>query len=65
VPTSLEKKVCLSSGRGLPGEGQSRKAVAGVRTTTETTKDGDKDMKTLDKYLGLDVHKDTTVVAVH
>jgi transposase len=31
---------------------------------TETTKNGDKHMKTLNKYVGLDVHKDTTVIAV-
>lgn len=29
-----------------------------------TTKNGDKHMKTKNKYVGLDVHKDTTVVAV-
>ena len=29
-----------------------------------TTKNGDKHMKTLNKYVGLDVHKDTTVIAV-
>jgi len=29
-----------------------------------TTQNGDKHMKTLDKYIGLDVHKDTTVIAV-
>jgi transposase len=38
--------------------------VAEGRTTTETTKNGDKHMKTLNKYVGLDVHKDTTVIAV-
>jgi hypothetical protein len=38
--------------------------VAGVRTTTETTKNGDKHMKKLNKYLGLGVHEDTTVIAV-
>ncbi len=30
----------------------------------QTTRNGDKHMRTLDKYVGLDVHKDTTVVAV-
>lgn len=30
----------------------------------QTTRYGDKHMKPLDKYVGLDVHKDTTVVAV-
>ncbi|MCW5547968.1 MAG: hypothetical protein KIT44_03310 [Opitutaceae bacterium] len=64
MPTPLEKKVCLSPERGLPGEGQSRKAVAGARTTTKTTQNGDKHMKTLNKYVGLDVHKDTTVIVV-
>jgi transposase len=39
-------------------------AVAEAQTTTETTKNGDKHMKTLNKYVGLDVHKDTTVIAV-
>jgi hypothetical protein len=39
-------------------------AVGGVRTTTETTKKGDKHMKRKNKYIGLDVHKDTTVIAV-
>jgi transposase len=29
-----------------------------------TTNNGDKHMKTLNKYVGLDVHKDTTVIAV-
>ena len=29
-----------------------------------TTRNGDKHMKTTDKYVGLDVHKDTTVIAV-
>ncbi len=29
-----------------------------------TTKNGDKHMKTKNKYVGLDVHKDTMVVAV-
>ena len=29
-----------------------------------TTRNGDKHMKTIDKYVGLDVHKDTTVIAV-
>ena len=29
-----------------------------------TTKNGDKHMKTTDKYVGLDVHKDTIVIAV-
>jgi len=29
-----------------------------------TTRNGDKHMKNLDKYVGLDVHKDTTVIAV-
>ena len=29
-----------------------------------TTKNGDKHMKTKNKYVGLDVHKDTRVVAV-
>ena len=29
-----------------------------------TTKHGDKHMKTTTKYVGLDVHKDTTVIAV-
>jgi len=38
--------------------------VAEVRTATKTTKNGDKHMKTLNKYVGLDVHKDTTVIAV-
>ena len=32
--------------------------------TTETTKNGDKHMKKLNKYVGLDVHKDTTVMAI-
>lgn len=38
--------------------------VAEVQTTTETTSNGDKHMKTTTKYVGLDVHKDTTVIAV-
>jgi hypothetical protein len=59
-----KNKVCLSPERGLPGEEQSRRAVAEARTTTEPTKNGDKHMKTLNKYVGLDVHKDTTVIAV-
>ena len=29
-----------------------------------TTKNGDKHMNKTDKYIGLDVHKDTTVIAV-
>src|SRR5476651_1135526 len=41
-----------------------RLGVAEVRTATKTTKNGDKHMKTKNKYVGLDVHKDTTVVAV-
>jgi transposase len=51
----------LSPERGLSGEGQSRRAVT---ESTITTKNGDKHMQTLDKYVGLDVHKDTTVIAV-
>ena len=38
--------------------------MAEGRTTTETTKNGDKHMKKLNKYVGLDVHKDTTVMAI-
>ena len=57
VRSGTEKIMCLSPKRGLPGEGQSRRAVAEERTTTETTKNGDKHMKTLNKYVGLDVHK--------
>ena len=30
----------------------------------QTTKNGDKPMKKLNKYAGLDVHQDTTVIAV-
>jgi len=37
---------------------------AGALTTTETTKNEDKHMRTKDKFVGLDVHKDTTVLAV-
>jgi hypothetical protein len=29
-----------------------------------TTRNGDQHMKTMTKYVGLDVHKDTTVIAV-
>jgi hypothetical protein len=64
VRREREQKVCLSPKRGLPDEGQSRRAVAEAQTTTETTKSGDKHMKTINKYVGLDVHKDTTVIAV-
>jgi transposase len=39
-------------------------AVAEVRTATKTTKNGDKHMKSINKYVGLDVHKDTITVAV-
>lgn len=38
--------------------------VAGGLATTETTKNEDKHMRTQDKFVGLDVHKDTTVVAL-
>ena len=38
--------------------------LAEVRTATKSTKNGDGHMKTKNKYVGLDVHKDTTVVAV-
>jgi transposase len=38
--------------------------VAEVGTTTETTKNGDKHMSTQNKYVGLDVHKDTTTIAI-
>lgn len=56
----------------LPGEGQSgegwhtapRRAAAGGATATKTTKDEDKCMATTDKYIGLDVHQDTAVIAV-
>jgi len=56
--------MCLSPGRGLPGKGQSRMAGAEVQTTTQTTKNGGKHMETTDKYVGLDVHKDTAVARV-
>jgi len=57
-------KVCLSPKRGLPGEGQSRLDVARGQTTTATTKYGDELMRSLNKYVVLDVHKDTRVIAV-
>jgi hypothetical protein len=38
--------------------------MAEVRTEAKTTRNADQHMKTTDKCVGLDVHKDTTVVAV-
>lgn len=41
-----------------------RIGVVEVRTVTKTTRTGDKHLKNLNKYVGLDVHKDTIPVAV-
>jgi transposase len=41
-----------------------RQEEGAVLETTETTRKGDKHMKTTDKYIGLDVHKDTIVIAI-
>ncbi len=38
--------------------------AAKERARTLTTRNGDKRIKTTDKYIGLDVHKDTTVITI-
>ena len=54
-------KVCLSPGtRVTPVREPIRMDVA----ASPTTKNGDKHMNKTDKYIGLDVHQDTTVIAV-
>ena len=54
-------KVCLSpSTRVTPVREPIRMDVE----ANPTTKNGDKHMKKTDKYVGLDVHQDTTVIAV-
>src|ERR1035438_2754881 len=55
---ALKKKVCLSpSTRVTPVREPIRMDVK----ANSTTKNGDKHMKATDKYVGLDVHQDTTV----
>jgi len=41
-----------------------RKEEGAALTTTQASKKGDKHMKNTDKYVGLDVHKDTIVIAI-
>lgn len=48
--------------RSEPAPG--RTGVAEARSATETTAEVDKHMKAMTKCVGLDVHKDATVIAV-
>lgn len=56
---AAEELVCLYLGHRLL---QDKEPIRMDVAMSQTTRNGGKHMKSLDKYVGLNVHKDTTVV---